>query len=54
MVVVFMIVIFYKIKKKKKILTIGLAFSYQEINKIPTNQFDQQLDFVVTENNILK
>jgi len=44
----------YKIKKKKKILTIGLAFSYQEINKIPTNQFDQQLDFVVTENNILK
>ena len=38
-----------KIKKKKKIITIGLAFSFQKVKKIKTNKFDIKLDFIVTE-----
>ena len=38
-----------KLKKIKKILTIGLAFSFQKIKIINTNKFDQKLDFILTE-----
>ena len=38
-----------KLKKIKKILTIGLAFSFQKIKIINTNQFDQKLDFILTD-----
>ena len=38
-----------KVKKKKKIITIGLAFSFQEVSKIQTNKFDSKLDFIITE-----
>ena len=38
-----------KIKKNKKVTTIGLAYSFQEIKKVPTNNFDIKLDFIVTE-----
>jgi len=38
-----------KIKKNKKIITIGLAYSFQEIREVPTNQYDMNLDFIVTE-----
>ncbi len=38
-----------KIKKKKRIITIGLAFSFQKVKKIQTNKFDIKLDFIVTE-----
>ena len=37
-----------KIKKNKKIITIGLAYSFQKIKKIPTNKYDIKLDFVIT------
>ena len=40
-----------KIKKKKRVLTIGLAFSFQKINKFNVNKYDQKLDFVLTEKN---
>ena len=43
-----------KIEKIKKIIKIGLAFSYQKIKKLPINQYDKKLDFIVTENEILK
>ncbi len=43
-----------KIKKRKKVITVGLAFSFQKINKIPINQHDQRLDFIVTESEILE
>jgi 5-formyltetrahydrofolate cyclo-ligase len=43
-----------KLSKKKKILKIGLAFSFQEVDKVPTNKYDQKLDYIVTERNILK
>ena len=38
-----------KLKKKKKIITIGLAYSFQKVKKIPINRYDIKLDFIVTE-----
>ena len=38
-----------KIKKNKKIITIGLAYSFQKVKKIPINKYDIKLDFIVTE-----
>ena len=37
-----------KLKKKKKILTVGLAYSFQKVKKIPISKNDIQLDFIVT------
>ena len=38
-----------KISNKKKVLTVGFGFSFQEINKIPINKFDQKLDIILTD-----
>ena len=38
-----------KISNIKKILTIGLAFSFQKSDKIPINNNDKKLDFILTE-----
>ena len=38
-----------KIKNMKKIVTIGLAYSFQKVKKIPINKYDIKLDFIVTE-----
>ena len=43
-----------KIKKKKKILSIGFAFSFQQINKVPINKYDKKLDLILTEKFIIK
>ena len=43
-----------KINNRKKITTIGLAFSYQEINKVPIQIFDRKLSMIFTEKNIYK
>ena len=43
-----------KLTKKKKILKIGLALTIQKINKIPINKYDQKLDYVVTNEYIIK
>ena len=43
-----------KISKIKKILKIGLGFSYQEIKKIPINKYDKKLDLIVTEKKIIQ
>jgi len=43
-----------KIQNIKKIITIGFAFSFQEIFKIPTNKFDQKLDIILTNKGIIK
>ena len=40
--------------KKKKIIKIGIAYSFQKIQKIPTNKYDIRLDYVVTEEKIYK
>ena len=36
------------IKRNKKIITIGLAYSVQKVNKIITNEHDMKFNFVVT------
>jgi 5-formyltetrahydrofolate cyclo-ligase len=38
-----------RIRAIKPVTTIGLAFSVQEIAKVPATAFDQQLDLVLTE-----
>ena len=43
-----------KIEKIKKVTKIGLAFSFQKISRIPINQYDKKLDFIVTEKEILR
>ncbi len=44
----------HKIKRKKKPLLVGLAYSFQKVKKIPINEHDKKLDFVVTERNIIE
>ena len=43
-----------KIEKVKKVVKIGLAFSFQKISSIPINQYDKRLDFIVNEKEILR
>ena len=43
-----------KLSKKKHIIKIGLAFSIQEIDKVPINMYDQKLDYIVTNKHIIK
>jgi len=43
-----------KIQKIKKIITVGLAFSFQKVKRIPLNKHDKKLDIILTEKYILK
>ena len=43
-----------KIKKNKKIIKIGLGFSFQKIDKIPINKHDKKLDYILTEKSFTK
>jgi len=43
-----------KLSKKKNIIKIGLAFSIQEIDKVPINGYDQKLDYIVTNKYVVK
>ena len=43
-----------RLSKKKKIIKIGLAFSIQKVDKVPINVYDKKLDYVVTNEYILK
>ena len=38
--------------KKKNILKIGIAYSFQNLKKIPINKHDVKLDFIITEKKI--
>ena len=40
-----------KITKIKKVITVGLAYSFQKVKKIPINKYDMKLDFIITEKN---
>jgi 5-formyltetrahydrofolate cyclo-ligase len=42
------------LKNKKKITTIGVAFSFQEYNKLPVSNLDIKLDYILTEKGIQK
>ena len=41
-----------KVKKIKKIITIGLAYSFQKVKKVPINRYDIKLDYIVTNKKI--
>ena len=41
-----------KILKKKNITTLGLSYSFQKVNKLPTNKYDAKLNFIITEKDI--
>ena len=43
-----------KIEKIKKVIKIGLAFSYQKMTSVPIDQHDKKLDFIFTEKGIVK
>ncbi len=40
-----------RISKIKKIFTIGLAYSFQQVKRIPINKYDIKLDYIITEKN---
>ena len=42
-----------RIRAMKKVTAVGLAFAVQEIAKVPATPFDQALDLVLTENEII-
>ena len=44
----------HRIKRKKKPLLVGLAYSFQKVKSIPINRYDKKLDFVVTERKIIE
>ena len=39
-------------KKNKKIITIGIAFSFQRYHKLPINKKDIKLDYILTDKGI--
>ena len=41
------------IKVKKKSVFVGIAFSFQQQSKIPTNKYDVKLDYIFTERGII-
>ena len=43
-----------RVKKIKKPLLVGLAYLFQRVKKIPINKYDIELDFIVTEKNIIE
>ena len=40
------------LKEKKKLITIGIAFSFQRYKKLPLSRFDVKLDYILTEKGI--
>ena len=40
------------LKQFKNIITVGVAFSFQKHHKLPINQNDMKLDFIITEKGI--
>ena len=43
-----------KLSKKKNIIKIGLALSTQKIKEVPVNKYDQKMDYIITNEYILK
>ena len=42
------------LEKKKNIITIGIAFSFQKYNKLPVSNLDIKLDYILTEEGMKK
>ena len=43
-----------KILSFKKMVTVGFAFSFQEVKNIAINKYDKKLDFILTNKGIIK
>ena len=43
-----------RLQKKKKLLSIGFAFSFQKVSKVPIEYFDKKLDYILTEKKTYK
>tara|TARA_B100000902_G_scaffold341401_1_gene344794 strand:- start:194 stop:736 length:543 start_codon:yes stop_codon:yes gene_type:complete len=41
------------VQHNRKIIKIGLGYSFQKINKLPTNKYDKKLDYIMTEKNFI-
>ena len=41
-------------KRNRSITTIGIAFSFQKYNKLPLSKHDKKLDYILTENGLIK
>ena len=41
-------------KKQKNTPTIGIAYDYQIVDKVPTGKYDVPLDFIITEKRIIR
>ena len=41
------------LKAHKKILTVGVAFSFQKYHKLPVNKKDVKLDYIITDKGII-
>ena len=39
---------------KNSLIKIGLAFSHQRVENVPTEKFDKKLDFILTEKEIFR
>ena len=39
--------------EEDKIIKIGLGFSFQKVDKLPINQYDKKLDYIITEKKII-
>ena len=39
---------------KISLIKIGLAFSHQRVENVPTEKFDKKLDFIITEKEIFR
>ena len=44
----------HTLKKKKNIITIGMAFDFQQYFSIPVSKYDQKLDYIFTNKEILQ
>ena len=45
---------FLKKYEKKNIIKIGLAITFQEVKKLPSNSFDRKMDYILTEKKLYK
>ena len=43
-----------KTKSNNKLLKIGVGFSFQKVKSLPTNKYDQKLDYIITEKKIIQ
>ena len=39
---------------KKKIIKIGIGFSFQKVKKVPINRYDKKLNYIITEKDFIK